>query len=63
MPYAYLYAGRHGRTCEVVRFGMRSMFHGGRGGLPGNDNSGGTLEFYMTADAACDRFPPVKINA
>lgn len=51
MPYAYPYAGRHGRTCEIVRFGMRSMFHGG------------TLEFYMTADAACDRFPPVKINA
>mgnify|MGYP000759721909 CR=1 FL=1 len=141
-PYAYLYAGRHDRTCEVVRFGMRSMYHDGRGGLPGNDDSGGlsscfvwntlglfpvsgqalvllgspsidaadlllhngrtlsvrvhgqseeniyvkkiirngklldrawlstdefmsggTLEFYMTADAACDRFPPVKINA
>lgn len=139
-PYAYLYAGRHDRTCEVVRFGMRSMYHDGRGGLPGNDDSGGlsscfvwntlglfpvsgqalvllgspsidaadlllhngqtlsvrvhgqseeniyvkkiirngkrldrawlstdefmsggTLEFYMTADAACDRFPPVTL--
>jgi predicted alpha-1,2-mannosidase len=40
-PYAYHYIGRHDRICEINRFGMRSMYHEGRGGLPGNDDSGG----------------------
>lgn len=40
-PYSYIYAGRHDRTAEVVRVGMKYMFTTGRGGLPGNDDSGG----------------------
>ncbi len=46
-PYAYLYAGRHDRTAEIVRAGMRYMFTTGRGGLPGNDDSGGTSSWYV----------------
>lgn len=46
-PYAYLYAGRHDRAAEVVRAGMRDMFATGRGGLPGNDDSGGTSSWYV----------------
>jgi predicted alpha-1,2-mannosidase len=46
-PYAYIYAGRHDRTAEVVRAGMRDMFATGRGGLPGNDDSGGTSSWYV----------------
>ena len=46
-PYDYLYAGRHDRTAEVVRAGMRYMFTTGRGGLPGNDDSGGLSSCYV----------------
>jgi len=47
VPYAYLYAGRPDRTAEVVRAGMRSMFTTGRGGLPGNNDSGGLTSCYV----------------
>ena len=46
-PYAFLYAGRHDRTAEIVRAGMRYMFTTGRGGLPGNDDSGGTSSWFV----------------
>lgn len=39
-PYVWLYAGRHDKTCEIVRTGVKYMFALGRGGLPGNDDSG-----------------------
>ena len=40
-PYAYVYAGRHDRTAEVVR-GYELLFvYDWAGGLPGNDESGG----------------------
>lgn len=46
-PYAYLFAGRHDRTAEVVRSVMRYQFTNGRGGLPGNDDSGGLSSWYV----------------
>ncbi len=46
-PYAYLYAGRHDRTAEVVRSVMRYQFTTGVGGLPGNDDSGGLSSWYV----------------
>jgi putative alpha-1,2-mannosidase len=46
-PYAYIYAGRHDRTAEVVRAGMKYMFTTGRGGLPGNNDSGGLTSCYI----------------
>lgn len=46
-PYAYLYAGRHDRTCEIIRAGMKYMFTRGRGGLPGNNDSGGLSSCYV----------------
>ena len=46
-PYAYIYAGRPDRTAEVVRAGMRYMFTTGRGGLPGNNDSGGLTSCYV----------------
>ncbi len=39
-PYAYAYAGRHDRLCEVVRAGLTYMFTDGEGGIPGNNDSG-----------------------
>ena len=46
-PYGYLYAGRHDRCAEVVRAGMRYMYTTGRGGLPGNNDSGGLTSCYV----------------
>ncbi|MDB3939985.1 glycoside hydrolase family 92 protein [Verrucomicrobiales bacterium] len=46
-PYAYLFAGRHDRTAEIVRNVMKYQFTTGRGGLPGNDDSGGLSSWYV----------------
>lgn len=46
-PYAYIYAGRPDRTAEVVRAVMKYQYATGRGGLPGNDDSGGTSSWYV----------------
>lgn len=46
-PYAYLYAGRHDRTAQIVRSVMKYQFTTGRGGLPGNDDSGGLSSCYV----------------
>ena len=40
-PWAYHYVGRPDRTAEVVHAAVHNMFGLGRGGLPGNDDSGG----------------------
>ena len=46
-PYAYYYADRHDRVCQVVTDGLTSMFAEGKGGLPGNNDSGGLSSLYM----------------
>ncbi len=46
-PYAYYYADRHDRICEVISAGMEYMFTEGRGGIPGNNDSGGLSSLYM----------------
>lgn len=46
-PYAYIYAGRHDRTCEILRAGMKYMFTSDKGGLPGNNDSGGLSSCYV----------------
>ena len=40
-PWAYHYVGRPDRTAEVVHSAINNQFGLGRGGLPGNDDSGG----------------------
>ena len=40
-PYAYVYAGRQDRANEVVRAGLNQCYGDSRGGLVGNDDSGG----------------------
>ena len=47
VPYAYIYAGRPDRTAEIVRAIMKYQYTTGRGGLPGNDDSGGTSSWYV----------------
>ena len=46
-PYAYFYSDRPERLCRVISDGMRSMFCEGRGGLPGNNDSGGLSSLYL----------------
>lgn len=46
-PYAYLYAGRHDRTARVVRRVMDCRYSTGRGGLAGNEDSGGLSSWYV----------------
>ncbi len=49
VPWAYHYAGRPDRAAEVVDAAVRQMFGPGRGGLPGNDDSGGLSSWYVWA--------------
>ena len=46
-PYSYIFAGRHDRACEVIAAGRKYMFTRGRGGLPGNNDSGGLSSCYI----------------
>ncbi|MDE0573735.1 glycoside hydrolase family 92 protein [Demequina sp. B12] len=48
-PWAYHYAGRPDRTAEVVHAIVNQQFGTGRGGLPGNDDSGGLSSWYVWA--------------
>jgi putative alpha-1,2-mannosidase len=48
-PWAYHYVGRPDRTAEVVHAAVHNMFGLGRGGLPGNDDSGGLSSWYVWA--------------
>jgi putative alpha-1,2-mannosidase len=48
-PYAYHYAGRPDRTAAVVNAIVHQQFSTGRGGLPGNDDSGGLSSWYVWA--------------
>ncbi len=48
-PWAYHYAGRPDRTAEVVHAAVHNQFGIGRGGLPGNDDSGGLSAWYVWA--------------
>jgi len=47
VPYAYLYAGRPDRTQEVIAAVRKYRFAAGRGGWPGNDDSGATSAWYV----------------
>jgi putative alpha-1,2-mannosidase len=48
-PWSYHYAGRPDRTAEVVHAPVHGQFGTGRGGLPGNDDSGGLSSWYVWA--------------
>lgn len=46
-PYAYIYADRHDRLCEIVHECVTRSFGLGRGGLPGNNDSGGLSSLFI----------------
>jgi putative alpha-1,2-mannosidase len=47
VPYIYGYLGRHDRVCEVVRTTLKHRFTTGRGGMPGNEDSGALSSWYV----------------
>ena len=49
VPWAYHYLGRPDRTAEIVHAAIHNQFGLGRGGLPGNDDSGGLSSWYVWA--------------
>src|SRR3712207_9597296 len=63
-PYTTLfrsqYAGRPDRTADVVHAVVQNQFGTGRGGLPGNDDSGGLSSWYVWASLGL--FPVVGQN-
>ncbi|MBR4235604.1 MAG: glycoside hydrolase family 92 protein [Clostridia bacterium] len=46
-PYVYHFADRHDRLSEVIDAGLTYMFTTGRGGVPGNNDSGGLCSLYV----------------
>ncbi len=46
-PWVYHFAGRHDRLSEVIDAGLTYMYTEGRGGLPGNNDSGGLSSCYL----------------
>ncbi|WP_176441879.1 GH92 family glycosyl hydrolase [Granulicella rosea] len=46
-PYTYIYTGRQDRTAERVRAILKSEYHTGRAGLPGNDDAGTMSSWYL----------------
>ena len=46
-PYAYIYADRHDRLCEIVRECTYRSFGLGKSGLPGNNDSGGLTSMFV----------------
>lgn len=46
-PAVYYYVGRHDKMCEIINAALDYMFAEGRGGLPGNNDSGGLSSCYM----------------
>jgi putative alpha-1,2-mannosidase len=50
-PVAYHFAGRPDRSMEVLRAGCASAYGLGRGGLAGNDDSGGLASWYVWSSA------------
>jgi len=46
-PYAYIYADRHDRTCDIVHESIYKTFTTGKGALPGNNDSGGLSSCFM----------------
>ena len=46
-PYAYIFADRHDRLCEILKECTTRVFGLGRGALPGNNDSGGLSSLFM----------------
>ena len=48
-PYAYIFADRHDRLCEIMHECVSRSFGTGRSALPGNNDSGGLSSLFVFA--------------
>lgn len=46
-PYAYIYAGRQDRTCDIVHEAVSKSYTLGTGAIPGNNDSGGLSSCFL----------------
>lgn len=46
-PYVMLFSGQERELCEVISGGLDCMYTTGRGGIPGNNDSGGLSSCYI----------------
>lgn len=46
-PFAYIFADRHDRLCEIVREAVNVSYKTGRGGISGNNDSGGLSSLFV----------------
>ncbi|MBO5285451.1 MAG: glycoside hydrolase family 92 protein [Clostridia bacterium] len=46
-PYSYIYVGRHDKLCEILHECVNYSFALGKGGLPGNNDSGGLSSCFL----------------
>lgn len=46
-PYAYVLAGRQDKTCEIVHECVTKSFGLGKGGIPGNNDTGGLSSCFV----------------
>lgn len=46
-PFAYIFADRHDRLCEIVTAAVNDSFRTGSGAIPGNNDSGGLSSCFV----------------
>lgn len=46
-PYSYIFVDRHDKLCEIIHACVKDSFGTGRGGLPGNNDSGGLSSCFI----------------
>lgn len=46
-PFAYIYTNEHNKLCEIIDECVNRTFTTGRGGLPGNNDSGGLSSLFV----------------
>ena len=46
-PYAYIYVGKHEKTCEIIHESINKSYALGIGALPGNNDSGALSSCFL----------------
>ena len=46
-PFSYIYTDEHNKLCEIIDECVNRTFTTGRGGLPGNNDSGGLSSLFV----------------
>ena len=46
-PWTYIFAGQHNKLCDIIGAAVGETYKTGRGGLPGNNDSGGLSSCFI----------------